>query len=207
MTDVMTWRHTWHGRTEARGRISVTCTITMLQADRRQTVRHEPAPWNVLRVSFRGEVIPYRCRLVVSAGQVIMSERDSMPRDLARAWDRWHLNDMRSHCAHQDAAVPWQECPPCTETGYRAGSAWLLEPPTTAGAVQCVQAVGGSAFVIGQDGIAVRVLSIDVNPLGVLHSLQGESAHYALRYGGWTVQTVTPDGVTDTFGDYGSDDA
>jgi hypothetical protein len=43
-------------------------------------------------------------------------------------WQELHLNDFNSHCAHQDKAVKWDEVEPCSVTGYRAGSAWLLNP-------------------------------------------------------------------------------
>lgn len=49
-------------------------------------------------------------------------------RRLYEIWRRWHLNDMKSHCAHQDKAVKWDEVAPCSVTGYKAGSAWLVEP-------------------------------------------------------------------------------
>ncbi|HTF53577.1 MAG TPA: hypothetical protein VK735_39545 [Pseudonocardia sp.] len=62
---------------------------------------------------------------------------------LRRAWERWHLNDMRAGCAHQTAVtvpdnVSWDKrsryrldnTPQCPETGYRWGSRWLVEPLT-----------------------------------------------------------------------------
>ena len=64
---------------------------------------------------------------------------------LLNVWNRWHLNDMRAGCAHQNELLPWacellgvghsydelikmpdfQKCPRC---GYNYGSAWLYEP-------------------------------------------------------------------------------
>ena len=41
-------------------------------------------------------------------------------------WRAWHLNDMSSHCAHQNNAIKWDEVNPCPITGYSAGSAWLV---------------------------------------------------------------------------------
>lgn len=52
--------------------------------------------------------------------------------------DRWHLNTMKAGCAHQ--TVVWENSEygrrpsleltkPCPETGYRYGSAWLVEVP------------------------------------------------------------------------------
>lgn len=50
---------------------------------------------------------------------------------LIAIWERWHLNDLRSGCAHQ-RRWGWnakdhlnQPCPIC---GYRYGNAWLFEP-------------------------------------------------------------------------------
>lgn len=43
-------------------------------------------------------------------------------------WQELHLNDLQSHCAHQDKAIKWDTVEPCAITGYRAGSAWLLNP-------------------------------------------------------------------------------
>jgi hypothetical protein len=51
-------------------------------------------------------------------------------------WDRWHLNTMRAGCAHQ--TVVWEDSrygvrpslertPVCPVSGYRYGSAWLVE--------------------------------------------------------------------------------
>lgn len=48
--------------------------------------------------------------------------------DILAIWREYHLNDMRSHCSHQDKSIKWDSVPPCTVTGYRAGSAWLYAP-------------------------------------------------------------------------------
>ena len=75
-------------------------------------------------------------RVVVRMGQIRGSLADVVtPADgftlaeLARIgeiWDEWHLNDMESHCAHQDKSVKWDVVRECSLTGYRAGTAWLL---------------------------------------------------------------------------------
>lgn len=61
-------------------------------------------------------------------------------RELAKLWDRWHLNTMRAGCAHMDPATLVREDDgyggtristkenACPETGYRYGHAWLTEP-------------------------------------------------------------------------------
>lgn len=70
-----------------------------------------------------------------AAGQCIDEVR-KLPRaqTLCDLWERWHLNDMRAGCAHQTPAYlpgggyDLDAVPPCPETGYRFGHAWLLEP-------------------------------------------------------------------------------
>ena len=52
---------------------------------------------------------------------------------LVEVWHRWHLNDMRPGCAHQTPIgdTPGERLdrtPACEQTGYRWGSAWLVEP-------------------------------------------------------------------------------
>ncbi len=50
---------------------------------------------------------------------------------LLDVWDKWHLNDMRAGCMHQQArgetwgSNPGATCPSC---GYVLGSAWVFEP-------------------------------------------------------------------------------
>jgi hypothetical protein len=44
--------------------------------------------------------------------------------DIIAIWRGYHLNDMQTHCTHQDKSVKWDAVEPCTITGYRAGSAW-----------------------------------------------------------------------------------
>lgn len=48
--------------------------------------------------------------------------------DIIVIWRGYHLNDMQTHCSHQNRAVKWDTVEPCTITGYRAGSAWLYSP-------------------------------------------------------------------------------
>jgi len=43
-------------------------------------------------------------------------------------WRGYHLNDMKTHCIHQDQAIEWHTVEPCSVTGYRAGTAWLYSP-------------------------------------------------------------------------------
>ena len=48
--------------------------------------------------------------------------------DILAIWSAYHLNEMNSHCTHQDSDVKWDMVPPCSVTGYKAGSAWLYAP-------------------------------------------------------------------------------
>lgn len=184
------FEHTMTMRLEDKSRLRITLRMdSQITRPGAQTVAHDPLPYGTVRASFMGEVIEYWHREPYATGQVIMSHRDDMPPAVAAAWDRWHLNDMRSHCAHQDRAIPWDAVPPCEETGYRAGSAWLVEPLTVDGAEQCIAAVGGSAHVFAKDGIVVEVTSLGIDPMVTMHRLLGQSMDYALA-NGWEVRTV-----------------
>jgi hypothetical protein len=48
--------------------------------------------------------------------------------DILAIWREYHLNELTSHCIHQDKAIKWDKVEPCPITGYRAGSAWLYSP-------------------------------------------------------------------------------
>jgi len=100
------------------------------------TINHEKvAGYNVLSLS--GEVIEAGKRLAYNVGQIqdrlheITEPGSGLTiagvARIYKIWEEWHLNDMSSHCAHQDKAIKWDEVAPCSETGYRAGSAWLLK--------------------------------------------------------------------------------
>ena len=105
-------------------RVVVTCRIST--TDRPQMgIDHTMVPAGAVHVSFVGDVIAYRHREPYASGQVV----DDLPAGpVADLWRRWHLNNLRSHCAHQNTAIRWDAVAPCAETGYRAGEAWLIEP-------------------------------------------------------------------------------
>jgi hypothetical protein len=48
--------------------------------------------------------------------------------DILAIWSAYHLNELNSHCAHQNSDVKWDAVEPCSVTGYKAGSAWLYAP-------------------------------------------------------------------------------
>lgn len=93
-------------------------------AEGRRTIDHEPVgPYT--RVSFQGTVYEKGRSTWTHAGQV----SDSLPEfhPLRTLWERWHLNDMRSHCVHQPAGTAWDKAEDCPVTGYKCGSSWLVE--------------------------------------------------------------------------------
>jgi hypothetical protein len=110
-------------RNADRDRVVVTVTIGQTAGPRVGT-DHGTVPAGAATVSFVGDLIPYRCRDAVACGQIKNMVPDNVIRDL---WQRWHLNDMRSHCDHQNRDIAWDKVSPCDETGYRAGTAWLHE--------------------------------------------------------------------------------
>lgn len=115
-TVTTTLRHQGH-------RIVVTLTLTDFEGPA-TTVGHEEVDCYT-RLLFTGEVFNKHAHHPFAVGQV----QEYLPSGALRnAWDRWNLNDLRTHCEHQPVQVPWDECLPCVFTGYRAGSAWLLEP-------------------------------------------------------------------------------
>lgn len=113
-------------------RVVVTLTISTI---RKETLGTQPAAFpttdhetivDPLRVSFTGDVYAKHSRYPYACGQV--QESLPEPHPIRAAWKRYHLNDMRSHCIHQPRSIKWDESAPCPHTGYRAGSAWLVEP-------------------------------------------------------------------------------
>lgn len=130
------------GRDIAGNKYYISVEIKPVQGNPAQDIYHQPitgAP--VLSVS--GVIISKYGSLVhdrgwIRAGQCLddfkqitqFSNRWSLLNlvDILAIWREHHLNDMNSHCAHQDKAIKWDSVPPCTVTGYRAGSAWLYSP-------------------------------------------------------------------------------
>ena len=49
-------------------------------------------------------------------------------KEIHSLWTQYHLNDMKSHCSHQDKSVRWDLVERCEVGNYKAGSAWLVEP-------------------------------------------------------------------------------
>lgn len=130
------------GRDIAGNKYYISVEIKPVQGNPAQDIYHQPitgAP--VLSIS--GVIISKYGSLVhdrgwISAGQCLddfkqirqfanrWSVLDLM--DILAIWRGYHLNHLTPHCAHQDKAIKWDSVPPCTVTGYRAGSAWLYSP-------------------------------------------------------------------------------
>lgn len=174
-------------RTPEGGRVRVTMRLTR-EVGRRTTVNHLEVG-EVVRLSLTGEVVvkygnPEFDGSIVASGQIVGDVTDSRLRLL---WERWHLNDVRSHCSHQNRAVKWDVCPPCPETGYRCGHSWLVEtvPPEV---VKELAAILGDpdAVVIARDG-EVRAVVPPAEVLPTMHHLQGQSLEWATMHEGWTI--------------------
>lgn len=106
------------------------------------------AEWDGERLSLTGTVIERGFRTARSTGQVTDDVRSISPR-LADLWDRWHLNDMKAGCSHQEARYrddpdqrpTWRNgyvgstgdtmgvtSAGCNECGYVYGTSWNTEP-------------------------------------------------------------------------------
>lgn len=111
--------------------------VELLHATPQQTIDHEPIV-RYERLTIVGEVLTTRRH--IASGQVhadlALITRPAPgwgPDDRARlgeVWARWHLNDLRAACAHQTppAGRNDPDPAPCPRTGYRYGTAWLVEP-------------------------------------------------------------------------------
>jgi hypothetical protein len=99
------------------------------------TIEHKKV-FSYQTLSICGEVVEYRKQNASNFGQICerLSEitqpsKGFALKDVAKIkeiWEKWHLNDLQSHCAHQDKAIKWDQVDPCPLNGYKAGSAWLL---------------------------------------------------------------------------------
>lgn len=131
------------GRIVGEGEVFIDIAMRRLHGGR-ETVEHD-AIVDPLELSIMGEV--RAGSQVVSCGQILDDvrrvtrfARGWTPARLERLcdmWEKWHLNGMKAECAHMETV--WEEgrwgmrpsmtlTPPCPETGYRYGSAWLVKP-------------------------------------------------------------------------------
>lgn len=120
-----------------------------------QTINHLYAPYSYTTASFTGDW--YRkhsshmtgCGMLTSREYPLVIQKPNETggwthakvAELERLALRWHMNDMSAGCAHQpnDHSATWLgkypdkgwetwEWPVCTESGYKWGSAWLVDP-------------------------------------------------------------------------------
>ena len=102
------------------------------------TINHETLEPGAPIITMSGHIVSKGCRLWHSGGQNLdqfekitqfngrwnKADLDT----ILSIWGAYHLNDMNSHCAHQDSDIKWDAVEPCSVTGYRAGSSWLYAP-------------------------------------------------------------------------------
>ena len=101
-------------------------------------------------ISFVGEVRSPVARKVIARGQiqdeireaVERGELDEMAEKVVEYWDRWHLNNLRAGCEHQEKRIREMKeefysksleerlemMGKCPECGYEYGSCWIYEP-------------------------------------------------------------------------------
>lgn len=118
------------------------------------TIEHEEIS-STLRYSFTFDKIEAGCRTVSSCGAGTEWSIRSVVhpakgftivtlREIATFAERWHLNDMRAGCAHmsvRSGLYDDHKHETCSETGYRFGSAWLIEEVPTEDVLRIEQIV------------------------------------------------------------------
>jgi hypothetical protein len=112
-------------------------TLEIKNNEREATTINHQKVLEYKTLSICGEVVEYRKQNASNFGQICerLSEitqpsKGFTLKDVAKIkeiWEKWHLNDLQSHCAHQDKAIKWDQVDPCPLNGYKAGSAWLLK--------------------------------------------------------------------------------
>lgn len=129
------------GRTAEGARMWV--SIELRERGAGQTIDHKRVE-NYTELSITGSLVERGCRSISACGQIIsdlatvVDYRDSAFDEAAVGallilWYRWHLNGMRAACSHMtempvDRSYDARRHITCPETGYRYGSAWLVEP-------------------------------------------------------------------------------
>lgn len=135
------------GTTDDGDEVYVEIELECISGGPRETITHEVFDGTAMRLSVSGHYYDKRAAKQkndwTGGGQCVEKLRAVTPlagswtlqelTELADMWDRWHLNDMRAGCVHQtpskgDARHQLTTTPPCPETGYRWGHAWLYEP-------------------------------------------------------------------------------
>lgn len=133
-----------------RSRLAVTVNLRIERLERRETyetTRHEQVS-RPLSLSVTSDVWRPDGEDIVAGGATRQPLREVAAHGTpARLWDadkllrlaalgdRWHLNDMQAGCVHQEVVYEephhrpsLTDTLPCPVTGYRYGTAWLVEP-------------------------------------------------------------------------------
>jgi hypothetical protein len=122
---------------KSRLRVTVSVTLISVPGDH-QTTAHATVrdaqrfiltPW-VLNASGTGVLMggatAEPLKELIANGKPVRGVSMGTVRDLL-ALGRYHLNDMKPGCVHQEKNAGL-DSPPCPETGYKWGHAWLVEP-------------------------------------------------------------------------------
>jgi hypothetical protein len=140
-------QNSYIGRDTEGRRIFVSLEITSVTGQS-QMLDHEPIEaWD--RVGIDAGAVSRSHRGFETAGQIIDVVRGTTPdkgsswtvgdiASLVAIWERWNLNDLHAGCEHVPTPVyrigtygrpevDLDKTPECAETGYRYGSAWLVE--------------------------------------------------------------------------------
>jgi hypothetical protein len=112
-------------------------TLEIRNNEREATTINHQKVLGYKTLSICGEVVEYRKQNASNSGQIrdrlseiTQPSKGFTLKDIAKIneiWEKWHLNDLQSHCFHQDEAIKWDQVDPCPLNGYKAGSAWLLK--------------------------------------------------------------------------------
>lgn len=129
------------GRTPEGERVWVTVQLRHAAGRDRETINHETiSEWVSLSIS--GHTRSKNARIDDGGGQCVeiverARSQSPYPRKLGifrlcEIWGEWHNNGMTAACAHQTptSVGPGERltAPPCPETGYKYGDAWLVRP-------------------------------------------------------------------------------
>lgn len=122
-----------------KSRLSVTVNVELHTKDGGtgdRTTDHKPVTrferftltsyvWNASGTDIlAGGYTPDPLKELIADGRTAQGVSMGTVRDLL-ALGKYHLNDMKPGCVHQDKSA---NSPPCPKTGYQWGRAWLVEP-------------------------------------------------------------------------------
>lgn len=141
---MMTRTTAYIGRRKDGSRVFVHLKLETVGTTVKQTTAHKPVE-SIVRLTVSGSEVCRGDRSVSAGGQIRSSLNDvkienrgwtrADVESLLTIWDAWHLNDFHADCEHMAAelaTIPASDYDSrngvtCPETGYRYGSAWLVE--------------------------------------------------------------------------------